>query len=130
MSQERSIPHYFCREYRVSCVFWALSSLETHILALGSVFTPGTLGFLNSPSVPRVDFQGTSTRTKGRSPSHLCHAILIQGSSSEDRVHLKTVHPTLGCSSITITLDTYSHVLPNMQEKAVEAIEDILDGKD
>jgi hypothetical protein len=36
----------------------------------------------------------------------------------------------LGRSSITITLDTYSHVLPNMQEKTVEAMEDILDGKD
>jgi hypothetical protein len=36
----------------------------------------------------------------------------------------------LGHSSITITLDTYSHVLPNMQEKAVEAMEDILDGED
>jgi hypothetical protein len=30
----------------------------------------------------------------------------------------------LGYSSITITLDTYSYVLPNMQEKAVEAMED------
>jgi integrase len=36
----------------------------------------------------------------------------------------------LGHSSITITLDTYSHVLPHMQEKAVEAMEDILDVKD
>jgi hypothetical protein len=33
----------------------------------------------------------------------------------------------LGHSSITITLDTYSHVLPNMQEKAVEAMEDIFE---
>jgi integrase len=36
----------------------------------------------------------------------------------------------LGHSSITITLDTYSHVLPDKQEKAVEAMDDILDGKD
>jgi hypothetical protein len=36
----------------------------------------------------------------------------------------------LGHSWLTITLDTYSHVLPNMQEKAVETMEDILDGKD
>jgi hypothetical protein len=33
----------------------------------------------------------------------------------------------LGHSSITITLATYSHVLPNMQEKAVEAMEDIFE---
>ena len=32
----------------------------------------------------------------------------------------------LGHSSITITLDIYSHVLPDMQEKAVNAMEDIL----
>jgi integrase len=33
----------------------------------------------------------------------------------------------LGHSSITITLDLYSHVLPDMQEKAVEAMEDLLE---
>jgi integrase len=31
----------------------------------------------------------------------------------------------LGHANIGITLDTYSHVLPNMQDKAVEAMEDI-----
>jgi len=45
-------------------------------------------------------------------------------------VHPKIVQKMLGHSSITINLDTYSHVLPNMQEKAVEAMEDILDGED
>jgi hypothetical protein len=80
--------------------------------------------FLNSPRVPRVDFYGTSTRTKGRSPSYLCTLFLSKG------VHPKIVQEILGHSSTTITLDTYSHVLPNMQEKAVEAMEEILDGKD
>lgn len=48
-------------------------------------------------------------------------------------VHPKIAQQMLEYSSITITLDTYSyvlHVLPNMQEKAVEAMEEILDGKD
>jgi integrase len=45
-------------------------------------------------------------------------------------VHPKIVQEMLGHSSITITLDTYSHVLPNMQEKAMEAMKDILDSKD
>ena len=46
-------------------------------------------------------------------------------------VHPKIVQQMLGYSSITLTLDTYSHVLlSNMQEKAVEAMEDIPDGKD
>ncbi len=31
----------------------------------------------------------------------------------------------LGHSSISVTLDTYSHVLPNMQEKAVKAMDGI-----
>jgi len=37
-------------------------------------------------------------------------------------VHPRVVMERLGHSSIKITLDTYSHVLPDMQEKAVEAI--------
>lgn len=43
-------------------------------------------------------------------------------------VHPKIVQEMLGNSSITITLDLYSHVLPDMQEKAVKAMNDILDG--
>jgi integrase len=56
---------------------------------------------------------------------HTCATLLLSKG-----VHPKIVQETLGHSSITITLDTYSHVLPNMQEKAVEAMEDILDGKE
>jgi integrase len=33
----------------------------------------------------------------------------------------------LGHSSITITLDLYSHVLPDMQKEAVSAMEDLLE---
>jgi integrase len=38
----------------------------------------------------------------------------------------KVVQEMLGHSTVTITLDTYSHVLPDMQEKAVSAMEDAL----
>ena len=41
--------------------------------------------------------------------------------------HPKIVQELLGHSSISITLDTYSHVLANMQEKAVKAMEDIFE---
>lgn len=34
-------------------------------------------------------------------------------------VHPKVVQEILGHSTIAITLDTYSHVLPNMQEEAI-----------
>lgn len=41
-------------------------------------------------------------------------------------VNPKVVQEILGHSNVTITLDTYSHVLPDMQEKAVSAMEDAL----
>ena len=34
----------------------------------------------------------------------------------------------LGHSSIAITLDVYSHVLPNMQQEAAEKLDAMLDG--
>jgi site-specific recombinase XerD len=41
-------------------------------------------------------------------------------------VPVKVVSEMLGHASIAITLDTYSHVLPNMQECAAKAMEDEL----
>jgi len=38
-------------------------------------------------------------------------------------VHTKIVSERLGRSSIGITLDTYSHVLPGMQQDAVKLID-------
>lgn len=43
--------------------------------------------------------------------------MLLQG------VHPKVVSERLGHASVGITLDTYSHVLPSMQEQAVEAFD-------
>jgi len=43
-------------------------------------------------------------------------------------VHPKVVSERLGHSSIAITLDTYSHVLPSMQEDAAARMGDLLDG--
>ena len=41
-------------------------------------------------------------------------------------VHPKIVSERLGHSGIAITLDLYSHLLPGMQETAVEALEKVL----
>ena len=41
-------------------------------------------------------------------------------------VHPKIVSERLGHSGIAITLDLYSHLLPGMQEMAVEALEKVL----
>jgi len=37
-------------------------------------------------------------------------------------IHLKTVSERLGHSSVLVTLDTYSHAIPSMQEAAAEQI--------
>ncbi len=41
-------------------------------------------------------------------------------------VHPKIVSERLGHSSIQLTLDTYSHVLPNMQQESAEKLENII----
>ena len=52
---------------------------------------------------------------------HTCATILLS-----QNVNPKVVSEMLGHASIAITLDTYSHVLPNMQESAAAAMEDAL----
>jgi integrase len=52
---------------------------------------------------------------------HTCATILLM-----KNVNPKVVSEMLGHASIAITLDTYSHVLPTMQESAAEAMEDAL----
>jgi integrase len=42
------------------------------------------------------------------------------------RIHPKIVNEMLRHSSASITLDTYSHLIPGMQEAAAEAMEDAL----
>ena len=41
-------------------------------------------------------------------------------------VHPKIVSERLGHASMTITLDTYSHVLPGLQAAAAEALDALL----
>jgi len=38
----------------------------------------------------------------------------------KEHVDPKTISARLGHSSVVITLDTYSHLLPGMQEEAIE----------
>ncbi len=44
-------------------------------------------------------------------------------------IHPKIVSERLGHASIGITLDTYSHVLPGLQQKAAKSFDDILEQK-
>lgn len=41
-------------------------------------------------------------------------------------VHPKIVQERLGHSSISLTLDTYSHVVPHLQSEAAQLIEDLV----
>jgi integrase len=52
---------------------------------------------------------------------HTCATLLL----GQD-VHPKIVQELLGHASIQLTLDTYSHYLPDMQEKAVDAMQSAL----
>ncbi|CAA9446419.1 MAG: Integrase [uncultured Rubrobacteraceae bacterium] len=52
---------------------------------------------------------------------HTCATLLLSRG-----VHPKIVQELLGHATTSITLDTYSHVLPNMQGQAVTAMESAL----
>ena len=54
---------------------------------------------------------------------HTCATLLLQAG-----VHPKIVSERLGHASIVLTLDTYSHVLPTMQDEATAQIERMLYG--
>ena len=52
---------------------------------------------------------------------HTCATLLLG-----EGVNAKVVSEMLGHASITITLNTYSHVLPHMQDSAADAMEAVL----
>lgn len=54
-----------------------------------------------------------------------CHATLLL----QRGVHPKVVQERLGHSTISMTLDTYSHVAPGLQERAVADLEAWLFGE-
>ncbi|HSF18300.1 MAG TPA: tyrosine-type recombinase/integrase, partial [Vicinamibacteria bacterium] len=56
---------------------------------------------------------------------HTCATLLLLAGENP-----KVVSERLGHASIALTLDTYSHVLPSMQQKAAERLESILFNKD
>lgn len=107
----------------------AIRALEDHLTKSEWVFstragTPISCQNLTNRSwKPLLRKAGLSQSTRFHDLRHTCATLLLTKG-----VHPKIVQEMLGHSSITITLDLYSHVLPDMQEKAVSAMEDILDG--
>jgi integrase len=54
---------------------------------------------------------------------HTCATLLLAANE-----HPKIVSERLGHATITLTLDTYSHVLPSMQQAASDKLERVLYG--
>ena len=54
---------------------------------------------------------------------HTCATLLLAANA-----HPKVVSERLGHSSVLLTMDTYSHVLPTMQDEPAEQLESMLFG--
>ena len=93
----------------------------------GLIFPAQTGTFMNAKNLTDRSFKrlleraGLSRTVRLHDLRHTC-ATLLLGKA----VHPKIVQELLGHATIAITLDTYSHVLPNMQGEAVSAMESAL----
>lgn len=67
---------------------------------------------LDRASLPKIRFHDLR---------HTCATLMLCGG-----IHPKVVQELLGHASITVTLDTYSHVLPNMQGAAADRMDSML----
>ena len=119
----------------------AIAALQGHLKRqmeemerLSSFYKPGGLVFANeiggivnpsnlrNRSFARILMRaGLSADTRFHDLRHTCATLLLSRN-----VNPKIVSEMLGHANIAITLDTYSHVLPDMQEKAAKALEEAL----
>ena len=85
----------------------------------GSLFNPSNL---RNRSFKRIKARaGAWEDLRFHDLRHTC-ATLLLGKG----VNAKVVSEMLGHASITITLNTYSHVLPDMQDSAADAMDSAL----
>ncbi|WP_240610869.1 tyrosine-type recombinase/integrase [Ammonifex thiophilus] len=92
----------------------------------GLVFTSRKGGVLKQETVWHVFrrlCRGAGVRTIRVHDLRHTHASLLL----RQNVHPKVVQERLGHSSVKVTLDLYSHLLPDAQEPAVRAVERVLD---
>ena len=86
---------------------------------IGGIVNPSNLR--NRSFARRLMHAGLSAETRFHDLRHTCATLLLSRN-----VNPKIVSEMLGHANISITLDTYSHVLPDMQEKAAKALEEAL----
>jgi integrase len=82
----------------------------------GSYIFPNTLSYqfsslLQAAGLPKIRFHDLR---------HSAATILLSMG-----VHPKVVQELLGHSSISMTVDTYSHILPSMQQEAMKKLDDL-----
>lgn len=100
-------------------------------LASGShMVFPGVKGKLLDPSTLRTHYQAILKQAD--LPHRTIHALrhTFATRALEANVPVKVVSDILGHSSVQFTLDRYSHVLPNLQEDAMLAMENYISEKE
>jgi integrase len=92
----------------------------------GLIFASETGGFLDRRSVTKHRFKPLLKRAM--LPEIRFHDLRHTGATLllTRNVNPKIVSEMLGHATIAITLDTYSHVLPNMRDQAAKAMEEAL----
>ena len=118
----------------------AVTALRAHLSRqleemerMGSLYQPGGLVFaaetgtiVNPSNLRNRSFKLLLKRAGLRTIRfhdlrHSCATLLLS-----KNVNPKVVSEMLGHASVRITLDTYSHLMPEMQESAARALEDAL----
>jgi integrase len=109
---------------------WRLSSGNRGVSSLwnenGLIFASETGYPLDRRAVPALKFKPLLKRAglpeiRFHDLRYTCATLLLTRN-----VNPKKVSEMLGHSTIAITLDTYSHVLPNMRDQAAAAMEEAL----
>jgi integrase len=93
---------------------------------LGLIFTTDTGGLINPSNLRQRSFAPLLKRAglphmRFHDLRHTCATLLLSRG-----VHPKFVQELLGHATIAITLDTYSHVMPNMGDATARAMADAL----
>jgi integrase len=98
-----------------------ISQFPTYLVFPNEIGKPMDAGNLRHRSLRPLLEKAGLPRHRFHDLRHTAATLLLgQG------VHAKIVSEMLGHSSIGLTLDTYSHVLPDMQQQAALAMEKIL----
>ena len=115
----------FLREYR--------TERETECLLLGKLLSEDDLIFGNVDGTPmdpgtlthnfaRIARRAGLSGTRFHDLRHTFASLMLLAG-----VHPKIVSEALGHSSVAFTLDTYSHVVPDLQEAAAKRLDEVLE---